>query len=215
MRAGGSLSFRPPPVRLAAKRPGCMAPASGANSPSSPCAAAMHPHLSTVLYSQEVLATRTRELGAQLSKEYATSRPLVLQVRLWAAKPRLFAGTCGATGRVPGGALCCDGAAAARRDHAPRRRACCGPRGPLARGPRASAAAGARFFAPRAFPARPRAPHAPRPLAPGRPHGAPTRGGHSCALPAAAQHRSPHALPAHDTPALTAADSAAPGSLRR
>ena len=100
MRAG-SLTFRPPPVRLAAKakaRPGCMAPASGANSPSSPCvASAMHPHLSTILYSQEVLATRTRELGAQLSKEYATSRPLVLQVRAcWAANPK----TCCLRGHV-------------------------------------------------------------------------------------------------------------------
>jgi hypothetical protein len=213
MRAG-SLTFRPPPVRLVRPaRPGCMAPASGANSPSSPCvAAAMHPHLSTVLYSQEVLATRTRELGAELSKEYAHSAPLVLQVR---GKPQ----TCCLPGHVaPRRALQGARCAASRLC----RRVATPPRG----GARAAGRGGRWLAGPGPQPPRGRgfSLRAPFPRDPARPtpharlrRAAPTAhhpgaGTLALCLP---QHRSPHALPAHDTPALTAADSAAPGSLRR
>lgn len=52
-----------------------------AEAPASSGGLSLHPHVGAVLYSEEVIAARVRQLATELSAEYKDKNPVVLQAR--------------------------------------------------------------------------------------------------------------------------------------
>ena len=82
--SGGVLRPSAAPAAAATHRSASPAAAMGSHhgeAPASHGAPAVHPHVGIVLYSEDVIAARVRQLATQLSAEYQDKSPVVLQVR--------------------------------------------------------------------------------------------------------------------------------------
>jgi hypothetical protein len=82
--SGGVLRPSAAPTPATSHRSASPAAAMGSHhgeAPASHGAPAVHPHVGSVLYSEDVIAARVRQLATQLSAEYQDKSPVVLQVR--------------------------------------------------------------------------------------------------------------------------------------